>query len=359
MNNQQHFTVSINPQVIVYGILIAALAWFVYSIQGLVILFISSYIIFSALNPLVNKIQRITIGKNKWKLPRALAIAVVFLTFIAVFSLLIWAIIGPTATELSQLAGQIDEIQDRIIAQYGLTQFQESGELNEVWNRGVEQIENFLNNIAGNPGQVVSFGRDIFGGFLSVVTLLALVFYQLSSPEKVKNFISSFFPNQTRAQELIHQSELKLGSWLQGQITLMILMGVASYILFRSVGIPFAFPLALIVGLFDIVAVIGPIIAFLPVLTVSLAFGEPWQIFTIAAFYLILQQLEGNFLVPKIMESSVGLDPIIVLLALSAGSAILGIPGAILSVPVAAIGMILYQDWMESKRKQKKVVKKA
>jgi predicted PurR-regulated permease PerM len=346
--------VKINPRIIIYALVIGGLAWFIFQVQGLVILFITSYIIFSALNPLVNRIQHLKIQGESLNIPRGLAIGVVFLTFILVFGLLIWAIVGPTANELTDLVGQIDEIQNKLIDQYGLTQFQESGELNEVWNRGVEQIQNFLGELASNPGQVVSFGRDLFGGFLSVITLMALVLYQLSSPEKVKDFISSFFKNQDKAKDLITKAEIKLGSWLQGQVMLMFIMGFASFLLFKLVDIPFALPLALIVGLFDIVAVIGPIIAFVPVLIVVLALGEVWQVIVIAALYLVLQQIEGNILVPKIMESSVGLDPIIILLALSAGSTILGVAGAILSVPVAAIGMILYQDWMERKKKSRK-----
>ncbi len=317
-------------------------------IKDTIILVISSYVLFAGLNPIVNKIQSFEFGDKV--LSRGFAIALVVFGFLAVFASLIVLVVVPTIDEIQTISNDIGGTRLQLVQRYNLDERFGNERLEELENRATDEVNKKLQDLTNNANEVINLGRNVFGSILSAITLLALVLYQLGSPNKVSAFISSLFSDPKKSMSLIKKSESKLGGWLQGQFILMSGVGIISYISFAIIGIPFALSLALLAGLFDIIPIIGPMIAFVPIFLVTLALGEPWQVIAVCIVYLIIQQLEGNLLVPKIMESSVGLDPIIVLISLMVGSTLLGITGAILSVPMAAIGMILYQDWMESRR---------
>jgi predicted PurR-regulated permease PerM len=317
-------------------------------IRDTILLVISSYVLFAGLNPLVNRIQSFEFGDKI--ISRGFAITIVVFGFLAVFASLLILVIVPTIDEIQSISSDIGGTRLQLVERYNLDTRFGNERLEEIETRATEEVNKKLQDLTNNANEIINLGRNIFGTIISAVTLLALVLYQLGSPNKVSAFISSLFPSPLKSIKLIKESETKLGGWLQGQFILMFGVGLLNYIFFAIFGIPFALSLALLAGLFDIVPIIGPMIAFIPIFIVTLALGEPWQVVAVSIIYLIIQQVEGNLLVPKIMESSVGLDPIIVLISLIIGSTLLGITGAILSVPMAAIGMILYQDWMEGRK---------
>jgi predicted PurR-regulated permease PerM len=319
-------------------------------IKDTIILVISSYVLFAGLNPIVNKIQSFEFGDKI--ISRGFAIAIVVFGFLAVFISLMVLVIVPTIDEIQAISGDLSGARLQLVERYNLDTILGNDRLEELENKITLEVNKKLQDLTNNANEVINLGRNVFGSIISGVTLLALVLYQLGSPNKVSSFISSLFAKPKRVIAIIKESETKLGGWLQGQFILMFGVGLLNYIFFATFGIPFALSLALLAGLFDIIPIIGPMIAFVPIILVTLALGEPWQVVAVCISYLVIQQLEGNLLVPKIMESSVGLDPIIVLISLMVGSTLLGVTGAILSVPMAAIGMILYQDWMKSRRHQ-------
>lgn len=341
--------VEISPKNILVFFFILGLISLSFLIQETIVVVLLSYIIYAGLNPLVNLVDSLKIGN--WQPSRVISILLVFASFIAILSVLVVAIVSPTYNQINYLVNNFEtEVQDKFIERYKLKERFGEEQVESSKDRMAAEVKLFAGKITSNADSIFNLGRSILGGFFQVLTVLALTFYQLSEPNKVRNFLSSLFPNKKRALKILTESEARLGNWLQGQLFLMFSMGVISFIFFRIVGLEFALPLALLVALFDIVPVIGAVIAFVPVIVTALIFSSPVVTVSVAIFYLFLQQLEGNVLVPKIMQSSVGLDPIIVLLALMVGSSLLGVIGAILSVPVAAILMIIYQDYQDSSR---------
>jgi len=134
-----------------------------------------------------------------------------------------------------------------------------------------------------------------------------------------------------------------VSAWLVGQLILSAIIGVTSMIWLVLLGIPYFYVLALIAAIGEFIPIVGPILAALPGL--AIAFGSSWKLgLLVGGLYLAQQQLEANVLVPKLMERQVGLTPVTIMVALLLGGALLGVPGAILAVPTAAILQVVVQE---------------
>ena len=132
----------------------------------------------------------------------------------------------------------------------------------------------------------------------------------------------------------------------------MVIIGVATWIGLTLLRIEFALPLAVLAGLLEIIAIIGPIVAAVPAIIIALVqFGSPVPALGVAALYILIQQLENNLIVPKLMEKAVGVHPLVIILALLIGGSLFGIIGAALAVPIAATTQVLIEDIHKHQKK--------
>ncbi|MBU4332000.1 AI-2E family transporter, partial [Patescibacteria group bacterium] len=141
----------------------------------------------------------------------------------------------------------------------------------------------------------------------------------------------------------------KIGSWLRGQVILMIIIGILSYIGLLILGVRYALLLALFAGLMEIIPYIGPIFGAVPAVFIALT-QSPIKGLLVIVLYLIIQQLENNLIVPKIMKRAVGLNPIVVILVILIGGKIAGIVGALIAVPVATAFSVMLKDFLDLRK---------
>ena len=135
--------------------------------------------------------------------------------------------------------------------------------------------------------------------------------------------------------------EEKLGGWVRGQLLLMLAIGFMAGIGYSVIGLPNPILLGVISGLFEIVPMVGPFLAFAPAVLVALAM-DPGKAVVVAVYALVIQQIESNILVPRVMGRTVGVSPLTVILGILVGSVLAGLPGAFLAVPIAgAVQVIL------------------
>jgi predicted PurR-regulated permease PerM len=136
----------------------------------------------------------------------------------------------------------------------------------------------------------------------------------------------------------------KLGLWLRAQLLLSGIIFLVTWIGLLILGVKYSLVLALIAGITEVIPFIGPIIGAIP--AVLLAFLQsPIKALLVLILYLVIQQLEGNILVPKVMQKTVGLNPIVVIVVILLGAKIAGVLGALLSIPVAVAIMTIAGDW--------------
>lgn len=211
-------------------------------------------------------------------------------------------------------------------------------------------ITQILTQLGSFPGEVLQFTVSIFSNLIKVVTVLVFAFYMLLSRNKLEDQLGFFFGDEKRKQigVTIDHLDAKLGGWARGQLIIMFLIGLGTYIGLFLVGIPFALPLAILAGLLEIVPFLGPIVAAIP--SIIIGFGiSPVLGFGATAVAFLVHQLENYLLVPKIMEKSVGLSPIVILASLAIGVKLAGIMGILISVPFVITLKVLASEYLSKK----------
>lgn len=193
----------------------------------------------------------------------------------------------------------------------------------------------------GMVGQAISTtGKVIF----LVVGVLLIAYYWLIEGDMVirRLLLRTRMEKREDLRALITEIEDKIGAYFRGQFLLCMMIGVLSLLAFVLIGVPHALTLALISGITEAVPVIGPTLSAVPAILLTLSTAPEKALWVIIALVLI-QSMENHLLVPKIMDRSVGVHPLVTILAIAAFGLLFGIVGAILAIPLAAILQILAQ----------------
>jgi len=143
-----------------------------------------------------------------------------------------------------------------------------------------------------------------------------------------------------------------MSSWLSGQIILAAIMGVSVFVWLLILRLPYALPLALLATFGELVPVIGPILGMTPAMIIAILHSR-WQFWSMLIFVLVAQKLENLFIAPRVMSRKVSISPLAVFIAFMMGASLLGIAGAILAVPIAAIIQVAFDETFISRRERR------
>jgi predicted PurR-regulated permease PerM len=201
-------------------------------------------------------------------------------------------------------------------------------------NRSSVDTEQMLTQV----GQTLFYTNIVIKGILSTLAVFLLAYYWTQEGTLVIRGLLRLFPPQRKkdVREFLQLAENKLGGYIRGQGLLCLSIGVAAFIAYLLIGLPYTLVLAIFAGVMEMVPIFGPALGAIPALSVALSLDPSKAIWVVVATVLI-QMLENVFLVPRIMKSSTGVNPIIVLLSLIAFSSVFGFMGALLALPLAAI----------------------
>lgn len=312
---------------------------FLFIIRDVLVLLFITIIIFAGLSPTVNRWSKY--------LTRPGAVVVVFLLIIAGFSLIFTLLIPPLVSQIQQFSVNLPHYSRELsnVAHSGNGLFQQSSKL--VVN-GLNTVTSHLTNI----GQTI-FNQTlgVVSGLVAAVTVLVLSFYLLLEQNGLKKFYKGLLAPEyyERLAETTSKITDKLGGWLRGQLFLMAVIGAVVAISLAIIGLPYALALGLWAALTEIVPIIGPWVGAIPAIVVAFA-KSPFYGLLVIIIYVVVQQLESNLLVPRVMSKAVGLNPIIVILALLVGDKLFGLTGILLSVPLAAAISVIAEDWSVIRR---------
>ncbi len=173
---------------------------------------------------------------------------------------------------------------------------------------------------------------------------LVISYYWLTTRQSLLTLLLRLSPvhHRARTQTIWDDIEQTLGAYVRGQFILVILIGIASFAGLLLIRVPYALALAVVAGLTEVIPVVGPILGAVP--AVLIAFAEsPTKGLLVIGWYILIQQLEANVLVPKVMESNVGLNPLVVIVAIVAGGTLNGVLGALLAIPIAGALQVIAQ----------------
>ena len=184
-----------------------------------------------------------------------------------------------------------------------------------------------------------------------MIFVLALAFYWTLDREiLVRSLLLRLTPAwRDDVRDLIDQAESKVGAFLRGQAILSLVIGVAMTLTMWLIGMPSPLVLGIVAGIFEVVPLLGPFLgAILPLLLAIT--GAPDKIILVILAVVVIQELEGQLLVPRVMNAAVGVNPILTILMFTAFTSLLGMTGAILAVPIAAIFQIVINRFVSPSR---------
>lgn len=307
--------VEVSHRTIIFTILFLLSLWLLYQIRSILLILFVGVILTAALNPLLEKMERI-------KIPRGLGIILIYLLIFLFFGLVLAGIIPPLVNQTTVFVSRIPDYFDAL----GLG----------VWGDQIidAQIQQLLGRLGQISVDIVRVSINVFGNFLSVLVLMLISFYLLLERKKLDSYLLSLFgpANYQRASLVINKIEKRLGHWFRAQLLLMIVVGVMTYIGLRFLGIDFALPLALLAAILEVIPNLGPTIAAIPGVLAGLTIS-PWMGLAVAILYLLIQQLENQLIVPQLMAREVGLNPLVTIIALVIGFRLGGTLGIILALP--------------------------
>ena len=184
------------------------------------------------------------------------------------------------------------------------------------------------------------------GGFIAAVILVLTFYWTLDGPRTIQSMLF-LVPQQKREgiSELISAMETKVGSYMAGQGILCLVIVIMALIVYLLIGLPNALALALIAGVLEAVPMIGPLLGAVPAALVGMSIGPDKLIWVIVAT-IVIQQLENNLLVPRVMRKAVGVNPFVTLLAIFAFSSFFGLAGALMAIPMAAIIQLVLERFV-------------
>lgn len=295
-----------------------ALIWALYLIKEVLILLFIAIIFMSALSPIINKLE-------SFKIPKALAIAFTYVVIFSIIAALLSIVITPLIEQTSNLISNLPQTLDKL--------FPQGGPIDK------SVIDREIGNVSRNA---LGFSLAVFNNVIAFISIAVLTFYLLLERDRLDQLINQFFIGQReeRVKRITRQIEEKLGAWLRGQLALSFIIGSAVFLVLFVLDVPYAVPLAILAGIMEVVPIIGPIISAIPAVLIAYV-ASPILALIVALAFFVIQQLENHIVVPQVMKKAVGLNPLIVILAVSIGGKVLGISGALLAVPIAVVAQIV------------------
>jgi predicted PurR-regulated permease PerM len=182
----------------------------------------------------------------------------------------------------------------------------------------------------------------VINGIVIFIAIFFMAFYWTLDGERIIFGALLRLPEERREgiRELIAEMEAKVGAFYRGQIVLCLFVGALSTLAYLLIGLPYAFILGLLALIFEAVPMIGPLLGAIPAIVIALAVSPEKAVLVIIAT-VIIQQVENNILVPRVMDKAVGVNPIVSIIAIAAFSVVFGLVGALLAIPLAAIIQII------------------
>lgn len=345
------------------------LAYFIYkSITVLLLLFIA-LLVATAIEPLVTKLRR-------GPFSRSAGILIVYTGMFVVLGLVGYILVSVFFSQLedfrSGLSRSIDEMQASM-------QTMEQGFMRSQVNSILNVAEGFVWKLGAAPTTneeaaeaVAATAVTVAEIFFALITIFVVAFYWLGERTLIKKGLMSWLPTRraNRVKRVWDEIEEKVGGWVRGQLTLMVIVGLASAVGYFVLGIQFWPALALLITIAEAIPLVGPYIGTAPAVLVALTQTENdglpallgmdpinplLRAALVVVFAVILQTVEGNVLIPRIMKDSVGISPLTVIISILLGATLAGLAGALVAVPLAGALQVIIADIkaaQDSDRKQ-------
>jgi len=319
-------------------VLVFLIAYFVYLAKDIVLAVILSIVISSALDPLISWME-------KRRIPRVLGALIIFILLILLIAILLYIILPVALTEINVF---IESLAKADIPVLGLEK------LAEVSGAFTESIGRLASVLFSGGTSLFDTLSKFLGGISLFIMSFVLSFYLTVDRYGVEKLLRAVLPPSYEDQflSIYFRTRYKIGKWLEGQILLSLSVGTAVFIGLSLLGVKYSLVLAILAAVLELVPFVGPIISGAIAVLFALSQSQAIAIYVLI-FFVVIQKLEGTFLMPIFMRLTTSLNPAIVLIAILLGGQLAGIIGFILAVPGAVLVQEIINHWSEAKMKDR------
>lgn len=321
----QKIEISQKTIIFTFGLILGL--WFLYQVRSIVLLFFVAFILMTAVTPLVKLAKRV-------KIPTIVVMMIIYFGLIALISTVVASLVPALVQQTKDITLLLPTYMHNLEVMFN-AQFDPN------------MVGNYFNSI---PSNLLKIAAGAFSNILDILALFFMSYYLVLERPSFHRYFLRFFENhnaEEKAEALVLAIEHQVGGWVRGELVLMLIIGIMTYFGLLLLGVPFALPLAVIAGLLELVPNLGPTMAAIPALVIGLTVSPLVALGTLI-MSIIIQQLENNLIVPRVMQSATGTKPLITILVLLVGFTLGGIPGAILGMPIFLTGQTVYKAFNPS-----------
>lgn len=314
------------------------LAWLLHEV--LMLLYVSA-LFAVVLMPVIRGIMRIKIGS--WQPGRGMAVLILFVLAGTALSLFFLFALPPVLRDLQEFVRELPTRGPQLLSRLK--------KLPLAQRIDIAALNSKLQDWASNFATYLLFSAKNWAGkVFDLIMGIILTIYFMLEGEQTYHWFLTFVPRHTRPRldQALQRAKTRMGKWLLGQATLMLILGICSTIVFLSLKVRYAYALGVMMGLFNLIPMAGAMISM--ALVILAAAIDSWgRVVGVLIFYVIWAQVETSYLTPRIMKSSVDLAGLAVIVALMLGSKLEGILGAMVSVPTAVLVAVLLDEYLADK----------
>ena len=318
--------------------------YLLYRVRDVLLLLFIGVFVAVALGPAVDRLDRLR------RLPRPLAILLVYLGLVLLIAGVGLLVVPPVVDQAGELAndapGYVRDLQENetlrdLDERYGLV------------DRLEEQAATLPGRIGDAAGTLQSIAGSIVNGAFQTVTILTVAFFLLLDGRRIARFLLA--QRGLGRARVAHRTEIALriyrstAGYVTGATSIAAINGFLSFLVLTILGVPFAVPLGVTMAFFGFIPLVGATIGGVIVAIVTLFQDFPRDTIVWVLYLVVYQQIENSVLQPAIFRRTVNVPPLAVIVAILIGSALLGIVGALLAIPVAAAIQILARDRYEAR----------
>lgn len=328
----------------VAGLVIGAVVlWVLYLVRGVLLLLYISMLLAIGFSPAVHWLEQRRVGWLRATFSRGAAILIFYILCLVLVALIAAVILPPFILQTRELwqamPGYVNNAEATLVARGWL-------HVNWTWSEILSRIPSPEFAVTS----LVGAAESVFGALAALATIIVLPYYLLVEADDLQDGFLRLMPveRRERLERVTDDVTLKVGAWLGSQMLLCVIIGALASLSMWLIGVPYFYVLGLLAGLGELVPVVGPILAAIPALITGWAVST--QTMVIVAGYFAAQQVFENYvLIPRIMQKRVGVSAVTVIVALLVGTELLGVVGALLAVPTAAIVQVVLHEYRSSR----------
>jgi predicted PurR-regulated permease PerM len=332
--------------IIVAFALLLLLLW---AVRDVLILIFIAAVLAAGISPAVHRVRVLGRHRLRRNIHRGMAVVIVYFPFLLAVILLAVLMAPRLIDETRALNAQLPALIEHNLLT-PLQHYLPVGRARELLRDGVTVPQELVFGYVRSAATVIA----------SFVAVLFMVVYMLIDAHRLRNMVLLLYPEDVRGErrQTMNRMARRMSSWLSAQLILSGIMGVTMFTVMLVLRIPYALPLALFATLGEMVPVIGPIVGFAPALAIAILHSR-WQFWSVLAAAIVMQKVENFIIAPRVMSRKVSISPLSAFIAFMIGASLLGIVGALMAIPVAAILQVAFEEMFVGRRERRQDVLRA